>query len=485
MLALAAKYSSTALEQLNAIGKSPSQLAAKNNPNSSSKSNEIEIVTANNPDKNDVKVTGGTIKNDFEPTIPQKTAKASKPLKPTVVGTANTNSKLNGIQILKGNAYSNANPIPIDAPMEKGLVFRVQIGAFKTPIPNNSFKGLSPLNGETTRSGYIRYTAGNFQKIEGATAVKNDLRALGYNDAFVVVYFDGKRITVAEALAKMTEQGIAIDPNAPQTAGISANANVPKASQSTEAIDPAPVNKQLETTKKLLYTIQIGVFNKQATKLQLRGLSPVNTEQVSNGLYRYTAGIYSSAERALEAKLKVVDVGFRDAFVSAYIDGKRVNYNEAKAKQEADSNIETETENPVVIPASTPEYTTGTAPTTTNSETIVPYTNGVKNYPEATEDNGIKTDENGICYRVQLGAFNGSVPDDMVAKFNLIKDWPVEHRIINGMYVYTAGNYTSVETAKELRDELRELGLTDCYITVYKNGRKLGGQEAEDLLREN
>jgi hypothetical protein len=69
--------------------------------------------------------------------------------------------------------------------------------------------------------------------------------------------------------------------------------------------------------------------------------------------------------------------------------------------------------------------------------------------------------------------------------FNQIKDWPVDYKMINDMYVYTAGNFVSVNAAKELRDQIRELGLSDSYITVYKNGRKLGGQEAEDLLKQN
>lgn len=482
LLALAAKYGNTALEQLNAVGKPKNILASTANKNTKNVDfSKVQIIDGSKGDDSDVKVTGGNIKSDIKPTVNSKTPKQTKP----AVASANMSSKLGGITITKGNAYSNANPIPIDAPMEKGLVFRVQIGAFKSPIPNNSFKGLSPLNGETTRNGYIRYTAGNFQKIEGASAVKNDLRSLGYNDAFVVVYLDGKRITIADALAKMAEQGIAVDPNASQTAGITANANVPKATQSAEVIEPVAVNKQLEKTQKLLYTIQVGVFNKQASKAQLRGLSPVNTEQISNGLYRYTAGIYNNPERVLGDKAKVVDLGFKDAFVSAYLNGKRVNFADAKAKQEADNTIETENEVPISLPnGGTPEYVTTTAPAVENS-TVVPYKNSVTSYPEANEENGVKADENGVAYKIQLGAFNGSVPEDMVALFNQIKDWPVDYKMINGMYVYTVGNFVSVEAAKELRDEIRALGLSDSYITVYKNGRKLGGQEAEDLLKQN
>jgi hypothetical protein len=339
------------------------------------------------------------------------------------------------------------------------------------------------MNGETTASGYIRYTAGNFQKMEGATAVKNDLRGLGYGDAFVVAYLDGKRISISDALAAMKEKGILIDEAAPKTAGITANENIPRAAQSAEVIAPVKVAKELEKSKALLYTIQIGVFTKQATVAQLRGLTPVCAESLTNGLFRYTAGIYNSPERVVDAKNKVANMGFRDAFVSAYRDGKRISFGEARTLQQNDPAIQTESENPVQLGNSSTDFVT-VSPSAISSPSIVVYTNSISTYPEATEENGIKTDEKGICYKIQLGAFSKEVPEDMVNLFNQIKNWPVEYKIINGLYVYTAGNYSSVKFAFALRDEIKELGLQDAYLTVYRDASKLSGTEAEELLRE-
>jgi hypothetical protein len=184
----------------------------------------------------------------------------------------------------------------------------------------------------------------------------------------------------------------------------------------------------------------------------------------------------------LADKVKVVDLGLKDAFVSAYINGKRLPYADAKAQQESDNSIKTESENPIAFPsASAPEYTT--SPTPVQGSTVVPFVNNVSAYPNATSENGIQYTEEGVCYKVQLGAFKGNVPDDMAQKFNQIRNWPVEHKIINGMYVYTVGNFKTGSFAKGLRDEIRAYGLDDVYITVYRDGRKLGGQEAEDLLK--
>lgn len=392
---------------------------------------------------------------------------------------------VNGLEIVKGNAYSAANPIPIDAPMADGLVFRVQIGAFRTQLPNNAFKGLSPLNGETTGSGYIRYTAGNFNRIEQANAVKNDLRNLGYSDAFVVVYYNGKRITLSEALAQMERDGIQMDPTAPQTAGITANSNVPKATYNAAIQEKVVVTKELEQMNGLLYTIQIGVYTKQVSKSQILSLRPVFREQLSNGLYRYTAGIYTNSDRLLTDKNKVVNMGVRDAFISAYYNGKRMSYAEAKSKQESESNIQLEAEDPIVFPAikNEPPLNPYEKLLSTVPSAVEPFKNNVSEYPAATLENGVKEGESGISYKVQIGAFSKQVPADVAVKFSAIKNWPIENKQINGLFIYNVGNFTEARFAKSLKEEIVALGINDAFITVYRDGKKLYGPEAESYLR--
>ena len=392
--------------------------------------------------------------------------------------------KIDGLEVVRGNAYSASNPIPMNAAMEDGLVFRVQIGAFKTQLPNNAFKGLSPLNGETTASGYFRYTAGNFNKIENANAVKNDLRNLGYRDAFVVVYFNGKRITLGEALAMMNQEGKTVDPNAPQTAGITANTNVPKAAVNKAIQETVVVTKELEQIDGLLYTIQIGVYTKQITKPQLLNLRPIFREQLTNGLYRYTAGIYNNPEKILSDKTKIIDLGVRDAFVSAYLNGRRISFVEAKERQATDATIKMEPENPVVFPEKPntgPSALDKLFQTPTNA--VEPFKNDVSSYPAATADNGIKTNEEGICFKVQIGAFSKQVPGDVAAKFSAIKSWPIDNKQINGLFVYNVGNFAEPKFAKSLKDELVRMGISDAFITVYKDGKKIYGPEAESYLR--
>ncbi|HQQ95561.1 MAG TPA: hypothetical protein PLQ93_13485, partial [Bacteroidia bacterium] len=393
---------------------------------------------------------------------------------------------IEGLEVVKGNAYSAAKPIPFNAPTEKGLSFRVQIGAFRTQLPNNTFKGLSPVNGETTRTGYFRYTAGNFKKIEQANAVKNDLRKLGYRDAFVVAYLDGKRISASEAISMLNQEGKTVDLNAPQSAGITANVNIAKdiLSEQNQTVNPqdlAQVASEIEKINGLFYTIQIGVYSRQATKQSLMNLQPIYTKQLPSGLYRYTAGMYNDSVKVLSDKNRVVEMGISDAFIGAYLNGSSIPYSEARSKQANDPSIRMEAENPIVFPGlpSPASVVPDIKPADPN---VKPFTNAVSTYPEATEENGIKNTEDGLSFKVQIGAFSKQVPNDVAARFSQIRNWPIENKQLNGLFVYNIGNFKSARFAKELKDEAVKLGITDAFIVVYLDGKKLYGAEANALL---
>lgn len=425
-----------------------------------------------------------------------------------IVGPPEVKIVAEGIEIKNNNAYSANNPIPIDEKMPEGLIFKVQVGAFKNPLPNDQFKGLAPIVGQTTPNGYIRYMAGNFEKYESANAVKNDLRRLGYKDAFVVAYLNGKRITLSEASSQLQEKGQTPDLALNTTAGISENSNVPKSNFVTnpsvnntanstnnnminsEANQPV-LTQELEKKNGLLYTVQIGVFSNQATKVQLYNLSPIYTEKLPNGLYRYTAGIYNQGQRVIEDKRKVVSLGVKDAFVSAYYNSKRIPYTEAQRIQSENNNLQMETENPIVFPgasiSSIPTNTTSqTANTNSNNgestPSAQPFNNGVNKGPEPTPENGVKVGEEGISFKVQIGAYKNQVPNEVAAKFLNIKTWPVENKTVNGLYIYTVGNFTDAKFAKSLKDEAVSVGITDAFIVVFKDGKKLYGAEASQYL---
>lgn len=396
-----------------------------------------------------------------------------------------------GMEILNRPAYSDAKPIPIDEPVPPGLIFRVQLGAFKTRLPNTAFRGLTPVSGETTPNGYIRYTAGNFRQLEVATGVKRELNQNGYSDAFVVAYYNGKRISLPEALRILENEGK--QPDLAKAQNIKINADIrpeipitPAPVQTEPETDRVVVTGELEKMKKLLYTVQIGVYSRQISKTRLKNLEPIYTEKLPTGLYRYTAGIYNQDKKVIADKNKVIELGITDAFVSAYLEGKRANFNEIRQKISEGAEFAFEPENPIRFPG-------GTAlPATPSSENenvpppdVTPFKNNVTSYPDATPENGIKNTEEGICFKVQIGAYSRQVPQDVVLKYNQIKDWPVEHKYINRLFIYNVGNFADKQNAQKLREQMISIGIVDAFISVYKDGKKLFGEEANQYLRGN
>lgn len=88
--------------------------------------------------------------------------------------------------------------IILDQPMPPGLFYKVQIGVYKTKIDPNVFQGITPITGETTPNG-VKYAAGMFTKFNDAREAKDYIKGLGYTDAFVAAYYNGVKISIAEA----------------------------------------------------------------------------------------------------------------------------------------------------------------------------------------------------------------------------------------------------------------------------------------------
>lgn len=79
------------------------------------------------------------------------------------------------------------------------LVYQVQLGVFKANVESETFKGLTPIYSKVTESG-ISFTTGLFEKLSDATEAKSHVQSMGLKDAFIVAYYNKKRITIAEAV---------------------------------------------------------------------------------------------------------------------------------------------------------------------------------------------------------------------------------------------------------------------------------------------
>lgn len=456
-----------------------------------------------------------------------------------------TSALTNNIFIKKSTpVYSNSKPIPVNEKLPEGLIFKVQIGAFRNPIPQDLFKGMSPITGETTPLGFIRYTAGLFTTFASADKVKEEIQAMGYKDAFVVGFYNGKRVSMTEAmemtggLAPSINKATSITNNTINTSNIASSSNLTTGNNftaSSETKTPSSINTQIDASivsesvtvvTGLFYTVQIGVYSQPVPASKLFNVQPLYTEVAPNGNLRYNTGIYNNLGRASEAKNMVVDLGIKDAFIVAYNNGKRVSMIEADQLIKQGSAIFPSAQNMNVLPTfsekvivtdlnkgktvaadvlktdinitkltneNNPETIAKEVSTqlTTPSNVIQPLSKEVEvTMPNLSEQLKVAGASNlfqidsGLVFKVQIGAFKDEVPLEIANKFLKVANKGVKnYKDVNGLTIYTVGIYRSYEEAIAVKTEIITIAaISDAFIVSYKNGIKITVDEAKKMI---
>ncbi len=92
-----------------------------------------------------------------------------------------------------------------DEKAEDELIYKIQLGAYSRGLPNyikklfDKLSYIRKIENYTDEKGIVVYTTGNLNNYEDALKMQNQVRLEGVEDAFVVPYFNGKRITLIEA----------------------------------------------------------------------------------------------------------------------------------------------------------------------------------------------------------------------------------------------------------------------------------------------
>ncbi|PID91313.1 MAG: hypothetical protein CSA96_08985 [Bacteroidetes bacterium] len=115
-------------------------------------------------------------------------------------GSPETAPVMNRMEILPTTPYTVDKPIPMDISLPLGVFYRIQLGAVSTPAEPGTFGGISPVTGEFLPDrGLYKYYAGKFSHYDAASAALSRIRSRGYEDAFIVSWYQGKPISVQRA----------------------------------------------------------------------------------------------------------------------------------------------------------------------------------------------------------------------------------------------------------------------------------------------
>ena len=200
-------------------------------------------------------------------------------------------------QIIAENINTKSSDVSINE-----TTYRIQIGAFNKPLSKEIFVGVSNVNFFTGKDGLVRYTTGSFTDYKDAIDYQMQMKARGFDDAFIVTYNNGERI------------------------GLNVAISLEDSNLKFEEKTPNKVAKDLD------FTVQIMVTSSSVSAndlLKMTRLGNIDKEKSGN-LYKYYAGTYSDLE---EAKIKLQEAklaGFSDAFIFAIRNGERITLEQAE-----------------------------------------------------------------------------------------------------------------------------------------------------------
>ncbi|MBN8692704.1 MAG: SPOR domain-containing protein [Bacteroidetes bacterium] len=268
---------------------------AANNNNQNNQNNNQGNETGNNANNNQGNETGNNVNNannnqgnETGNTTGNNTANAS--------GTTTASSGGNET----GTSSGSAN-------FEKGsVVYRVQLGAYKNKISTAAFKN-SDVVELKTEDNYFRYVTNGYKTLQEAASKRADLVLLGYTDAFVTAYKDGKRIAMEKAGATME----------------------------TKQKEDLNESKTFSTIDKSLisFKLQIGALKRPAASADMdektKDLQGVEKQTTSTGMIRYSIGSYKEYQKAEEARKQLEDKGFPEAFIIAIFKDEIISLQEA------------------------------------------------------------------------------------------------------------------------------------------------------------
>ncbi len=183
------------------------------------------------------------------------------------------------------------------------------------------------------------------------------------------------------------------------------------------------------TTTHSLFGVQVGAYIDPKFTRDFDGIKNVEVYMDQNGVFRYVVGRLIYPQQAAKLLEFVKEAGYKDAFI--------VDINGATYQEEV-----------------------------------------------VTLDNvPIKKDIRGkVDFRVQIGAFRDTIPDELVRTYLRIDR--IRENIQGDLTVLTVGSYGSYDIAKRYCEHIKVIGLPDAFVVSYNYDTKISVTEAKKYIED-
>jgi len=205
----------------------------------------------------------------------------------------------------KGHGTGEKGQVPPDL---KGVVFRVQLGAYSKKLSNSVFKNAGQTIELKTEDGLYKYMSGSFSSIQDALKNRDELVKKGYSGSFVVAYKDNKRVPLS---------------------GVSDGIIQPK----NETMEEPKTPKSAIDKKLVCFRVQVGAFvNDPPADIQqkYKNIPGLERKKKSSGVNQYLAGKFINYEEAKKFRDELTQkYGIKDAFLVAFFKEEMISVQEA------------------------------------------------------------------------------------------------------------------------------------------------------------
>lgn len=205
-------------------------------------------------------------------------------------------------------------PVPVDAEIPSGLIYRIQMGVYTKPLTLSYFKGVTPIMGyKIAGSESVRYFAGLFRKISDANRALLRIKQAGFRESFLTASADGKQISTGRASVLEKEWG---------DKPLISVSRVGKAGKSV----PATLIFRVEVTRSIF---PLGDAATEAIN-RIAGERRLDIFYTDDGTFVYLIGKFITFDSASEYSNLLNRNGFHDAKVAGYLGNKEIPVDKAR-----------------------------------------------------------------------------------------------------------------------------------------------------------
>ncbi len=221
-----------------------------------------------------------------------------------------------GVKATTSTIPSKVTPANSSNTNTDAVVYKVQLLATYVKLAEGiTFAGINDKAAVIVDKGMYRYSTGNFTNFNDAAKYLNQLKGIGYSDAFITATQNGKFVTVSQGTG------------AAKTTTATANNTTSKATST--AATPA-VNSWVDKLGTgLVFKLQLGVFGATAPDAafmsRLSQFKDVIVIKDNAGLSHYLVGGYKDFTSATTARDQMKTSGVKDACVMAFNNGRYIS----------------------------------------------------------------------------------------------------------------------------------------------------------------